>query len=146
MLLLSWSSILLQISFSWLWMPRQTGLDPKTYTLMASLMPLSFRFLSVLDQIFTFQWILACAKIFSTVSSMIYLAVVSLMINRLISTCGVLFWRTVARFAIGALMLDDGISLTGKAWGRPRICMFSMQQALLLCCMIWSVLPLDGIE
>ena len=24
--------------------------------------------------------------------------------------------------------------------------MFSMQQALLLCCKIWSVLPLDGIE
>ena len=43
-------------------------------------------------------------------------------------------------------MLGDGISLTGEAWGRSRICMFSMQQALLLCCMIWSVLPLDGIE
>ena len=77
---------------------------------------------------------------------MIYLVAVSLMINRLISTCGVLFWRTVARVAIGTLMLDDGISLTGKAWGRSRICMFSMQQALLLCCMILSVLPLDGIE
>ena len=107
-------------------------------------MPLSFRFLSILDQIFTFHWILACAKIFSTVSSMTYLATVSLMINRPISTYGVLLWRTVARFAIGTLMLGDGISLTGEAWGRSRICMFSMQQALLLCCMIWSVLPLDG--
>ena len=68
------------------------------------------------------------------------------MINRPISTHGVLLWRTVARFAIGTLMLGDGISLTGEAWGRSRICMFSMQQALLLCCMIWSVLPLDGIE
>ena len=44
------------------------------------------------------------------------------------------------------MQLDDGISLIGKAWGRSRICMFSMQQALLLCCMIWSVLPLGGIE
>ena len=45
-------------------------------------------------------------------------------------------------------MLDDEISLTGKAWGRSRICtcMFSMQQALSLCCMVWSVLSLDGIE
>ena len=78
---------------------------------------------------------------------MIYLAAVPLMINRPISTYyGVLLWRTVARFATGTLMLGDGISLTGEAWGRSRICMFSMQQELLLCCLIWSVLPLDGIE
>ena len=33
----------------------------------------------------------------------------------------------MARFAIRTLMLGDGISLTDEAWGRSRICMFSMQ-------------------
>ena len=75
-------------------------------------MSLSPRCLSVLDQIFTYLQFkhIAHALRFYTISSMIYLAAVSLMINRPISTCGVLFWRTVARFAIWTLRGQGGQS------------------------------------